>query len=215
MNTLNLHQEADFVEHYANRDWTWYRGLVAECVRYGMPGQWLDLGAGLGFFVECANRYGIRCIGLEGSDWAVVEARRRYPGIDIRCHLLEDHLPFSDKSITTIMCHQVTEHLPPGVVECMLKECYRVLDRNGVIFLYSPSKHDKNQRAEKTHINLGTPSSQRALLVRTGYEIMAEPNSLRPLIRTVPFTIRLSRLLYRISKLEWLTTSANVIARKP
>ena len=55
----NLHTKETFEKAYGNRDWNWYRFLVAESMKYGMPGKWLDLGAGLGFFVECAQRFGI------------------------------------------------------------------------------------------------------------------------------------------------------------
>jgi ubiquinone/menaquinone biosynthesis C-methylase UbiE len=211
----NIHAEEIFKRAYQGRDWNWYRGLLTQCIKYGMPGKWLDLGAGLGFFVECAKRFGIDCIGLEGSAWAVEEARKRYLGIDMRQHFLEDRLLFEDKSISTILCHQTIEHITKETMEFMLKECRRVLKEKGTILIYSPSKYDKQQRLEETHLNLCTPSSLRGEIYRAGFEVIAEPNSVTPLLGNNRFSKRLSRLLYKTGKFEFLSSSANIIARKP
>lgn len=61
----NIHTEEDFKRDYANRDWRFYKLLLSECIKYGQPGKWLDLGAGLGFFVECAQKFGIDCEGTK------------------------------------------------------------------------------------------------------------------------------------------------------
>ena len=165
----NLHTKEIFERAYGNRDWNWYRSLVAKSIKYGMPGKWLDLGAGLGFFVECAQRFGIDCTGIEGSGYAVDEAKKRYKGIDIKQHFLEDGLPFENNSISTIVCHQTIEHISPETAEIMLKESHRVLIDDGVIFIYSPCFYSRKQRTEETHINLYKPKQLANELKRTGF----------------------------------------------
>ena len=167
----NVHTREAFEKAYGNRDWNWYRGLVAACIQYGKPGKWLDLGAGLGLFVECTRRFGIDCIGLEGSEYAVKHAKKRFPEIDVRQHFLEDRLPFEDNSISTIMCHQVIEHIPKETGLFMLKESYRVLRKGGVILIYSPSKYNKKEKLAITHINLNTPSSLKRHLESVGFKL--------------------------------------------
>lgn len=56
----NLHTKEIFEKAYRDRNWEFYRGILAECIRYGEPGLWLDLGAGLGFLLNAL-------IGLELS----------------------------------------------------------------------------------------------------------------------------------------------------
>ncbi len=214
MKGRNLHTKEKFERHCGDRDWNWYRRLLANSIRYGMPGTWLDLGAGLGFFVECARRFGIDCVGLEGSEWAVNEAKRRFPHIDMRQHFLEDRLPFERNSISTIMCHQVIEHLSKETAIFMLRESYRVLKKGGIILIYSPCKRSKKQSLEETHINLYTPQSLRDKVKQVGFGIVAEPNTLRPLLGNNLFSRALSRLLCSLGKFEFFSDSANLVARK-
>lgn len=46
------------------------------CILFGEPRRWIDLGAGCGFFIECANRFGIDGIGLESSRYAVSKSTK-------------------------------------------------------------------------------------------------------------------------------------------
>jgi SAM-dependent methyltransferase len=56
---------------YSRKSWKSSRRLLARCIREGKPGLILDIGCGLGFFVECCYKFGVPCIGLEGSEYAV------------------------------------------------------------------------------------------------------------------------------------------------
>jgi len=210
----NIHTKEIFERAYGNRDWNWYRYLVAECIKYGMPGKWLDLGAGLGLFVECARRFGIACIGLEGSEWAVSEAKKRFPNMDIRQHFLEDELPFRDNSISTIMCHQVIEHIHKETTTFILKECYRVLGPEGRLFIYSPSKYDRNQRSKETHINLYTPKLLKMELENIGFRVIASPNSPRNISANFQIGKYIMQLIYKLFPLDYLSATANCIAVK-
>ena len=79
---------------YPDDNWNASRKLLARCMKKGKPGPILDLGCGLGFFVECCYRFGIPSTGLEGSAYAVQAAKAREPNLDIRQHYLEDPFPF-------------------------------------------------------------------------------------------------------------------------
>ena len=214
VNNRNLHTKETFEKAYGKRDWNWYRSLVAKSIRYGMPGKWLDLGAGLGFFVECAQRFGIDCTGLEGSTYAVNEAKKRYKGLNIVQHFLEDRLPFDDNTISTIICHQTIEHISPEAAQNMLKESYRVLIKDGVILIYSPCIYNRKQRTEVTHINLYKPKQLVAELKRSGFV------NIRRMDNPIMFfgNCRIARFImcsiFRIFPLDFLSASANCIAVK-
>lgn len=211
----NIHTEEMFKRAYGERDWNWYRNLVAECIRYGTPGKWLDLGAGLGLFVECARRFGIDCIGLEGSEYAVKTAKERFPSIDIRQHFLEDRFPLKDNSISTIMCHQVIEHLSNETMVFVLKECHRVLKQGGVMLIYSPSKYDRKQRFEKIHINLLTPHLARKELEKVGFRVIETPNSPKMFLGKSQIAKHILSVVFKLFPLDYLSATANCIASKP
>lgn len=215
MKGSNLHTKEDFERAYGDRDWNWYRGLLAKSIRYGMPGTWLDLGAGLGLFVECARRFGIDCIGLEGSEYAVRIAKERFPTLDIRQHFLEDRLPFEDNSISTIVCNQVIEHIPKETGLFMLKESYRVLRQGGVILIYSPSKYNKKEKLARTHINLNTPSSLKRHLEDVGFKLINLHNSPRMVLGNWLIPRYIIKTLFKKFPLDFLSATANCIAAKP
>lgn len=214
INNRNLHTKEIFEKAYGNRDWNWYRFLVAESIRYGMPGKWLDLGAGLGFFVECAQRFGIDCIGLEGSAYAVNTAKKRYSGLNIEQHFLEDKLPFEDNTISTIICYQTIEHISPEAAQNMLKESYRVLIKNGVILIYSPCVYNRKQRMEETHINLYRPKQLTAELKKTGFVNIRRMDNPRMLLGNYRTTKFIMNRIFKIFPLDFLSASANCIAVK-
>lgn len=204
-----------FRKWYKDRTWKVYQHLVAECIRFGEPGRWLELGAGCGFFVECAYRFGIPCIGLEGSQYAVSKAKSRCPGIDMRQHFLQDGLPFEDNSISTIMCNQVIEHVPRRTAVHMLAECYRVLKLQGVILIFSPSKYNHSQTKDQdpTHINLYAPKSLKFEVEQAGFRVISTRNTPRSFGKSVPSRL-FATALYLLFPFDWLSGSANCIGVK-
>jgi len=201
---------------YADTDWNAARRLLARCIRKGKPGSVLDIGCGLGFFVECCHRFGVPCIGIEGSAYAVEAARKREPGLDIRQHYLEDLFPFSDGAFSMVVCNQVIEHLPGTTARHALKEAYRVLSGGGAIFVYSPSMFNRTQAQDPTHINLHSPGSLKAELTAAGFgQVRSFDNPLK--FTRGPLTIlnHVIRLLFTIVPVSFLSSTANCMAIKP
>jgi SAM-dependent methyltransferase len=165
----NIHGAPDFRREYAERTWAFYRGLVSHCIALSMPGKIVDVGAGLGLLTECACRYGLDCTGLEPSAYAVREGIARYPGLDLRQHVLPDRLPFETGGVATVVANQVIEHLEPGSAEIMLTEGYRVLVPGGAMMVFSPSRRDRRQRKEPSHVNLYTPASLQTAMRAAGF----------------------------------------------
>jgi SAM-dependent methyltransferase len=208
----NLHTKEMFDRAYGRRRWEYYKHLVAACIVYGEPGQWLDLGAGLGLFVECARNFGIDCVGVEGSRYAVERAKKR--GIALEHQLLEQPLPFDAGSISTVICNQTMEHLHGNTARFVIHESYRVLRPGGVLLVYSPSKFNRAAREEKSHINLYTPKRLKAEVKAAGFTLINAPNSPLPFLGESKAGKALSLLLFRLFPLPFLSASANCIARK-
>jgi SAM-dependent methyltransferase len=92
-----------FVDDYSGRDWTVYNWLVARVVEYSTPGPVLDLGCGMGYFVEAARRWGLTSVGLDGSKDAVELGVERHPEADIRHHNLGTELPLPGEQFQTVL----------------------------------------------------------------------------------------------------------------
>lgn len=210
---MNLHTKEIFDKAYGDRDWEFYRGIITDCILYGEPGPILDLGAGLGFFVEGCNRYGIRCIGLEGSEYAVEEAKNRFP-MEIIQHDLDQEFPFKDNYFSVVVCNQTIEHIANETARNMIKESYRVLRRGGLLIINSPCYYDKAQRNEETHINLYTPSSLKTEVTLAGFKRVESVNSLRPVFGNNKVAKFITRLVYKFYPLDFFCSTANCRAYK-
>ncbi len=58
-----IFEDTDFEAYFEEgANWTWFKEDLALCVQEGTPGPILDIGSGLGFFVECCRKFGIRSI---------------------------------------------------------------------------------------------------------------------------------------------------------
>jgi SAM-dependent methyltransferase len=201
---------------YADADWNAARRLLARCIRKGKPGSILDIGCGLGFFVECCYRFGVPCTGIEGSAYAVEAARKREPGLDVRQHYLEDSLPFPDGSFSMVVCNQVIEHLPATTARHALREAYRVLSGGGAIFVYSPSIFNRTQAQDPTHINLHSPRSLKAELTAAGFgQVRGLNNPLKFTRGPLTPLNHVIRALFTIVPVSFLSSTANCMATKP
>jgi SAM-dependent methyltransferase len=209
-----LHTAQEFDAAYGGRTWDFYRPLLAAVVEFAPPGLVLDVGAGTGLFVECCAKFGLTCIGLEGSMAGASVARGR--GLSMVLGRMENTLPFADGSFATVMCNQVIEHVHADTARTLLAEARRVLVPGGVLFIQSPSPRDPQQRAEPGHINLYLPSRLRQDVRKAGFEILAERNGpIRPLGRGRLRDLVFMGLLRLTGWADLLSASANVVARRP
>jgi len=189
---------------------------MAEVIRYGKPGPILDLGAGLGLFVELGLTWGLDIIGLEGSEHAVEVASARYPGIDIRVHDLGEPLPFEDGMMANIVLNQVIEHLDYWRQRKVLSDIFRILAPGGRLFITSPSRKNRIERQDPTHINMLLPSELRQQVESEGFMVVSEPNYGFFLggsgSRVIGF---LADMLLRLFPHDLFSATANIIGEKP
>jgi len=145
------HHETYDYWRYAGRDWRWFEGIFR---RIHPVAPVLDIGSGLGFFVECCLQNGVRAIGLELSKEGIqASAHRKVPVIRGDLSL---SLPFRDEVFGTVLAHHVLEHLPIEKERAVLKEVRRVLRPGGFLYVASPSVHHPRARDDPDHVNLFT-----------------------------------------------------------
>jgi len=201
---------------YRARTPDWYSWLLSEVIRFGKPGTILDLGCGLGLFVELANKWGVSAKGIDGSEPAVRLALERTPILDLQQRDLMLPLPFADKSFDNIMMHQVIPSFAPGILTDVLAECHRVLGRGGMLFIFSIAKSNRRSAAVKMDPSQHSPlhpSELRASLQSAGFSVIREPNSARFFPRN-RFLARLAAGLMCTPLRDWAAGSANAYARR-
>jgi SAM-dependent methyltransferase len=194
------------LEHYGDRDWRFYGPVLSYAFTYSLPGPILDLGAGHGLLVECARRWGLDCVGVEGSAEAIALGATR--GVDLTQCALSSPLPFADEHFRTVFMNQVIEHLEPPVAHNSLNEAWRVLRPGGMIYVASPSRFNARMRLEDpTHINLLAPGELHAMLRDARFV------DLRPFDRALYG--RGGEMLFHRVHWDRLSATANCIAFKP
>jgi len=204
-----------FNDYYADRDWKWYRHILALAIQYSEPGAILDVGAGVGYLVECAMRWNLTCLGLEGSAAAVASAQARCPSINLRQHALSEPFPFTDASVGSVFMNQVIEHLEPEVATGCLEECWRVLCPGGMLFVFSPSCYNVEEaNADATHIHMYSPTELRQLLAAKGFGDVRSFDSPLPLLGRSTLATRVMYFVFKLTRWERLSASANCIAFK-
>lgn len=200
---------------YSRKSWRSSRKLLARCIRKGKPGPILDIGCGLGFFVECCYKFGVPCIGLEGSEHAVQAVKQRESNLDIRHHNLENPFPFENGTFSIVMCNQIIEHLTKEVAKHTLRESYRVLSNGGTIIIYSPSIYNKKEAMHPIHINLHSPRALKSELAEVGFKKVKSFNkSLKFELGLFNPLNKVIRILFTLFPLPFLSATANCVATK-
>jgi len=146
-----------------------YKDYLSILIRHSIPGKWLDVGCGIGHFVECCNKYGIDCIGIEGHESAKEVAIKRFPQIKIDVKDITQGLPYDDNSFSVIFCNQVIEHIADKQTQKLIDEIYRVLKNEGIALINMPSIFNKEGVKEPSHINCMSVTSLNKYLKNSGF----------------------------------------------
>ncbi|NCD40826.1 MAG: class I SAM-dependent methyltransferase [Bacteroidia bacterium] len=208
--------EGYYEKHYLTRSWHFYRGILAKIVSEGREaGTVLDLGAGVGYLVEACTRWGIECVGLEGSAQAVEMGRARFPDMELKQFLLSNSLPYDDESFACVIMNQVVEHLEPNVAKHCINESFRVLQPKGSLIIYSPSKFNRQQRLDDpTHINLYSPKELQELLYNAGFCDIKSCDSPLHCLGNNFWGNHLMKLIFKLIPYQGLSATANCTAFK-
>ncbi len=212
----NIHSPELFEEAYGGRRPDAYASLLADVIRHGKAGTVVDLGCGLGLFVELAHGWGLDAVGLEGSSYAVKQAHARRGGLDIRVHDLGERLPFEGGAVANVVLNQVIEHVDPVRCEKLVAECFRILSSGGTAFIYSPSRFNLLERREPTHINMLLPSELARMLRHAGFQVVSQPDyGFWFDSRGLRILNIVADVLMRALPHDRFSATANAIARKP
>lgn len=199
---------------YEGRTWRDYRHLLAETIRYGSGPPLLDVGCGFGFLVECARQFGIPAVGLEASDRALDEGRRRHPHADVRSWRAGEPVAFADGVIGMAMLNQIVDHFSLAENQSLFGELHRVLKPEGIVVVHSPSRFNRvEQSKDSGHISFFAPSEFRAFVAGFGFQVIAQPYQPRRVFDSEAGWW-LVRAVARVFQPERLAATIDLIAAK-
>jgi SAM-dependent methyltransferase len=199
---------------YAGRDWRFFE-VMLDRMRPVAPV--LDVGSGLGLFVECCARRGVSAVGVELSREGVEESARRHLPVVRADSTLP--LPFRDDSFGSAMAHHVLEHVPLEKERAILREVRRVLRPGGFLFAVSPNIFHPQARENPDHVNLFTPHQLRDELRAAGYRrVSLSTNFWRPVweprLHLGSLGLLLSGALWKVAPIDRWAGSASAMAWK-
>lgn len=158
------HDQFDYAFH-RTRDWKHYEVYLRRFRDNPMP--ILEMGCGIGLFLEACRQNGVEAEGLEYEDEGVQAATSA--GLKARQHDLSLPVPFADASFSAVFSNQVIEHLPADAQRTMIAEAYRVLRPGGQVLIISPCVHYPPARADRYHIGLLAPSQLKRMCEEAGF----------------------------------------------
>ena len=125
---------------YYGSDWYkqlgWGAAFAKAVLRRRAPGRFLDVGCGLGFFIDGIRKHsGWEVYGVEFSASAVAYATNQL-GLDVRRGELQE-AQFPAGFFDYIQIRNVLEHVTDPMA--LLRECRRILKGHGVLHLFVPN----------------------------------------------------------------------------
>lgn len=207
------HRSYDY-SRYCGRTWQFFDPMLARM--HPVPPV-LDVGAGLGLFLECCRRHSVASVGIELSKEGIRACAER--GLPVVRADLTLPLPFRDGSFGSAMAHHVLEHVPLDRERSILREVRRVLRPGGFLFVVSPNAHQSGARDDPDHINLFAPHDLALEARRAGYRrVDLGTNFWRPFWEPKLHLGRvgtlLSGALWKLAPIDRFAGSASVLAWK-
>jgi len=101
--------------------------------RFKKGDSFLEIGCGRGEFLESFHRLGLKCSGVDLSDFSVKNLKH----FNVKkVNISKDKLPFKDNSLDVVYHKSLIEHLYNP--DHLMKETYRVLKPGGVVIILTP-----------------------------------------------------------------------------
>ncbi len=154
------------------KDYIWlFNNLKKHYLSKEPIGKILDIGCGHANFLDCCKENGSpagNLFGIEGEPESLEICKKK--GYSIASIDLEtDKLPYPDNTFSVVICSQLIEHISKKAGTDLISEIYRVLKKDGLLLIYSPSYYNKTGQTMPFHIYCWKPYELRDLMRKTGY----------------------------------------------
>ena len=95
----------------------------------------LDIGCGIGMYVEAFRRFTTESHGCEYDGERAIEAGERLPNI---VQAASEHLPYADNTFDMVLLHEVIEHVSND--KMTIQEAHRITKWGGSIIIFAPNR---------------------------------------------------------------------------
>ncbi|HBB36844.1 MAG: methyltransferase type 11 [Candidatus Moranbacteria bacterium GW2011_GWC1_45_18] len=144
-------------------------------IKNNKKGKVLDVGCAFGLMLE---RFpgSFEKFGVDVSEYAIEEARKRLPEAKFVIVNAEDELPLPENSFDIVLCNDLLEHLE--YPEKALRNIFKVLKAGGICYINSPNLNYFRKKIffladrKEHHINLFSHEDLSKLLKKTGFKIV-------------------------------------------
>lgn len=113
----------------------YFNTIIKIIQKYKKPQSLLDIGCGVGIFLQQVKEIGWNALGIDMSRAAVTYARSH--GLDVRLGKIEE-VTFNPRSFDVITLFQTIEHIEDPLK--ILKKAYSLLRKGGMLMLTTPSE---------------------------------------------------------------------------
>jgi SAM-dependent methyltransferase len=203
----------EYSECYQSRTWKDYRNVLSEFVLYAEGPPLLDVGCGYGFLLECARRFGIPAIGIEGSESALARGKTLHPLIDIRRWKAGEDILVSDGLVGGAVLNEFIDHISLDENKLLFQELWRVLKPGGVLMVKSPSRYNR-QDHDVGHVTFFSASNFRDFVRSFSFEVIHQPYIPLPLLGNSRLASAGMKLLARTYRADKWAARIDLVARK-
>ena len=128
----------------------------------------LDIACGRGEFVHSFKKKGFDCYAFDGDQSYKKDLIKL--GINFKKLYFKKKLPYKNNSFDLIFCKSFIEHIREP--DTLIKECYRILKKNGVLILLTPdfNKVYKTFYHDYTHVSPFTIVSCKDILASCNFK---------------------------------------------
>lgn len=119
----------------ASRYREYFNTIIDIIWKHKKPTTLLDVGCGIGVFLQAVKDVGLNAVGVDMSKSAVIYARSH--GLDVRLGKIED-LPLKRESFDVITLFQTIEHIEDPIKT--LKKIHTLLRRGGILVMTTPNE---------------------------------------------------------------------------
>jgi SAM-dependent methyltransferase len=153
--------EDKFKTYYKDVNIINYRNIFTEALMMYRGSSFkkvLDIGSGIGYFLDSIKPFGYELYALEASKYGIETLKEK--NINVKEFFLEKdrQLPFDDNSFSLVVFNQVIEHTEKETGQYYIKEILRILEPGGVAIIKSPSYYSKIWRTDPHHIYCWKPN---------------------------------------------------------
>jgi SAM-dependent methyltransferase len=133
-----------------------------------VPALLLDIGCGRGEFLAACKKADIRAVGIE-ADYETAKFASNV-GAQVVVADVSMHLPFRGDSFAVIFANQLIEHLNRNKGIELINESWRIMQKPGLIAVFSPSFYNRWNRTKPFHVYCWKPRDLVSVINDAGFQ---------------------------------------------